>query len=333
MRQQYTPIFRNLLSSRVWAQTPAVRCVWTWLQLVADPEGFVPTDMAGVALGANVPLADARVAMDIFESVDLDADPSDPNEGRVVKRVKGGWLIIDFEAARERAKLEAEKARKRRYMKRVRAIAANDTGAHGEGHGVEPSANVDANSPEVDQPKPIPKPKTTTPKKELDPPYPPPGVFDAPTIPAVLFRIPESWVPSEALRADARIAGVSRFDEHIARLRLGPIGGNRGVFPDQLEGYIRSLLGKMRTWDEIDRAKAPPGAKVIPAKSVANSVKNAPPWVLTSHAEFAKMHGLKLGDLAKAFAESHHIPPANLRPLDAAEAFTHYLLTQGAEAA
>lgn len=341
MRQQYTPIFKNLLSSRVWAQPPAVRCVWTWMQLVADPEGFVPTDMAGVALGANVTLADARQAMDVFESTDPDADPSDPNEGRVVTRVKGGWLIIDFEAARERAKLEAEKARKRRYMARVRNQAkgvANDTRPYIEPStvlgGSENPADVDANPNLVDQPKPTPKPKPKPPSSEGgDPPYPPLSSFDAPIAVHALHRIPDGWVPSEALRADARIAGVSRFDEHVARLRLGPIGGSRGVFPDQLESYIRSLLGKFRTWDELDRAKAPPGAKVVPSQSIANSVKGAPPWVLASHAEFAKLHGLRLGELAKAFAESHHIPPGNLRPLDAAEAFTHFLLTHGAEAA
>ena len=357
MRQQYTPIFKNILSSRVWAQPPAVRAVWVWLQLSADPEGFVPTDMAGIALGANVPLADARMAMDIFESVDLDADPNDPNEGRIVARVKGGWLIIDFEAARERAKHEAEKARKRRYMKRVRQAAANDTRPPVADHGGEAAKSVDANPPEVDQPKPIPKPKPKPHSSEgVDPPTPvagytclgcglwrhpdkrhvcgeQPPVFDAPTIPAILHRIPEAWEPSPWLRDAARIAGVHRFDQHIARLRLGPIGGQRGVFPDQLERYIESLLGKMRTWDEVDRAKAPPGANAVPAQSAAARVKGAPPWVLASHAEFARAHGLQLGPLAKAFAESHHIPPGNLRPLDAAEAFTHYLLTHGAEAA
>lgn len=342
MRQQYTCIFKNLLSSRVWALPPAGRAVWLWLQLSADPEGFVPTDMAGVALGANVPLAEARQAMEVFEAPDDDADPDDPNDGRVVCRVKGGWLIVDFVASRERAKLEAEKARKRRYQKVQRdkaRRAANDTSTD-----ITPSTvadvapELDASLENLDQPKPTPKtkPTTPTPKKELGSPLPPAGSFEAPTIPTVLHRLPEGWAPSQELRDEARMAGVARFDEHIARLHLGPIGGIRGVFPDRIDAWIRSLFGKMRTWDEVDRAKAPsvPGAPpVAPKSSLAHRVKGAPAWVLASHAEYATRHGLRLGELAKAFAESHHISPSVLQPMDAAEAFTRYLLTHGSEAA
>lgn len=365
MRQQYTQIFKSTLSSRVWAQPPAVRCVWFWMQLFADPEGFVATDMAGVALGANVTLADARAAMDVFEGPDADADPSDPNEGRVVKRVKGGWLIIDFEAARERAKLEAEKARKRRGMQRARQLAklaaqgvdkpvdapaANDVIPVG-GHGTiahiatatvptcgESTPEVDANSKNVDQPKPTPTPIPKPHSSEgVGSPLPPTAssfdaaiAFDAPVVPAVLHRLPESWQPSQALRDEARIAGVHRFDEHIARLRLGPIGGQRGVFPDQLDHWVRSLFGKMRTWDEIERAKNPPGAKPPAAMPSAQSVPGAPPWVLVTHREFCQQRGLKLGEQAKAFAKGYHLPVDALHPPKVAEAFTHWLLTNAA---
>lgn len=361
MRQQYTPIFRNHLSSRTWAMPPEARCVWLYLQLAADPEGFVSTDMAGVALGANVPLPAAREAMAAFEAPDPDADPGDPQEGRVVARVKGGWLVIEFEAQRERAKTEAEKARKRRSMQRARAIAkaaaqavhnpvenapdappANDTSTHTEPATVterdESELAVAENDVGVDQPKPTPKPK---PKpinssegvgsplppirdvRDTDPTWrDPPGLFDAPVVPAVLHRIPDSWAPSQALRDDARIAGVHRFDEHIARLRLGPIGGNRGVFPDQLDNWIRSLFGKMRTWDEIERAKNPPGAKPVANPGLPPSVPGAPAWVLVTHQQFCMQHRLKLGEQARAFASSSERPNA--------EGFTHWLLANAA---
>ena len=40
MRHQYTPVFREFTTSSMWAESPATRCVWLYLMLHADPEGF-----------------------------------------------------------------------------------------------------------------------------------------------------------------------------------------------------------------------------------------------------------------------------------------------------
>ena len=251
MRHHYTCIFRDVLTSRVWASSPATKCVWLWLRLAADPEGFVVSDLAGVALGAGVSLEEARAALAFLESVDIDADPEDPEQGRCIERVGRGWQVLGFEEDRERAKHEAQKARNRRYMRRVREAArANDIGAP-----VEPP--VDATEPvvepdavEVDQPKS--KPKTKPPLSEEGiPPTP-----HSEVLPVVLHRMPADWQPSDELRAEASIIGVKDLDSHIARLRLGPIGGTRGVLSDQIDDYIRLMLPKLRTFEETDRAKA-----------------------------------------------------------------------------
>lgn len=246
MRHHYTCIFRDVLTSRVWASSPPTKCVWLWLRLAADPEGFVVSDMAGVALGAGVTLEEARQAIAFLESVDIDADPEDPDHGVLLERVGRGWRILGFEEDRERAKREAAKARNRAYMRRQRAAARAEVDSP-----VDAADEVVApNHEEMDQTKP----KTKSPLSEegIPPtPHPMSGV-----LPVVLHRMPDAWQPSDELRAEAAIIGVKDLDSHIARLRLGPIGGTRGVLSDQIDDYIRLMLPKLRTFEETDRAKA-----------------------------------------------------------------------------
>ncbi len=325
MRHQYTPIFRDLLTSRVWAAPPATRAVWLWFQLAADPEGFVPATVSGVALGAHVSESEARTALAFLEAPDPDCDQT--GEGQVLAKVPRGWLVLGFEEDRERAKEEGRKARNRRYMRRRRAAAANDT-----------ASTSEEESPEVGSPKPIPKPKPIS--SEGDPPKPPvaPALelepVCTPTL-GVVRRIPADWQLADELVAEARMAGVRDPRAAFAKLKLGPIGGQRGVLPDQLADYLRSQFGKWRTWEETDRGKASlaelgPGQVDSPK---APKVRGMPAWVRESHVTFAGMHSLDLRAEAKLFAKSHHIPPGNLRPVDAAEAFTHFLLTRRTEAA
>lgn len=336
MRHQYTPIFREVLTSRVWAAAPPTRAVWLWFLLTADPEGFVPATVSGVAIGAHVSESEAREAIAILEADDPDSADEERHQGQIIVKVPRGWLVVDHEVNRERAKEEGRKARNRRYMQRRRAAAANDTASTNE-----------EESPGVGVPKPIPKPKTMissegdhSPKAVapaaaevgvMAPPTSAPPVADVGSSPVVLRRIPGDWELADELVAEARMAGVRDPRVAFAKLKQGPIGGQRGVFPDQFADYIRSQFGKWRTWEEVDRGKAlGPGQVDTPQ---APKVRGMPAWVRESHVTFASMNGLVLKDEAKRFAKSHHIPPGNLRPVDAAEAFTHFLLTRLTEAA
>ncbi len=353
MRHQYTPIFRDVLTSRIWAQPPATRAVWLWLVLSADPEGFIPATLSGVAIGAHVTESEARVALEVLESQDPDAELDDPHQGAFIAKVARGWFILRFEEDRERARYEAQKARNRRYMQRYRAgltAHANDTG--------EPQP------PKVDVPKPIPKTKPDL-SEEISPPTPrvvfvPPQHDEGPMpepspamvagsrtvdpgsyvmAPPVLHRIPADWFISEAMLADAKMAGVAEPARWFAKLKLGPIGGTRGIFADELESYIRGQFGTWRTWEEADRAKAADAKRKPwepapePEAPKPERVKGMPVWVRDAHVTFTSMHGMNLKAEAQAFSKGHHIPPRNLKPNDAAEAFTHWLLRRQQEAA
>lgn len=160
----------------------------------------------------------------------------------------------------------------------------------------------------------------------------------APTRSVTIDRIPEGWVLPDDLRSEAKVAGVLDPDAHLARLRTGPVGGTRGLFPDQLPTYIRGLFPKWRTWEETDRAKAadkgkcPPGVDIAPVNP-AERLKGWPAWVRKSQVAQLKAEGRDAAALAKLFAKTHHINPQNLDVNLAAQAFESFLERVRKEAA
>ncbi len=320
MRHQYTPVFREFTTSSMWAESPEVRCVWLWLMLHADPEGFVPGTIPGLAVAANVDITSTRSAVDKFMAPDPDSNTPD-NEGRRLEKVPHGWRILNFEYWRELAKKEAEKARKRRWVAQKRGkqlqlpfppefLPSDDDPDHFVGDVDTASPCVDS-SENLDAPKPKPKPKPLSSEGE-DPPSPPvirvrPVVKDL-----------DGWEPSDELRADATIAGVERLDDRIASLRSGPIGGQRGVFKDDIDNYIRGFFGQWRTWEETDRAKdAQRSAAVASPRRFGGAAPPPDPFEASAHQEaFAARHGLDLSALLKGVLDDYPQPSPSLSRRD-----------------
>lgn len=269
MRHQYTPIFRDFLTSSMWATDPATRCVWIWMLLMADPEGFVVGTAPGVAQQAGVTLEQARAAIALLEAPDPDSS-SPALEGRRIVKVDRGWHIVNFVSWRERAKEENEKARKRRWAQQHYEQTRQLT---------LPGVDLDASSESLDAP--IPKP--SVPKKEqISAAAPEEG------LPRRVFTL-DSFEPDDELRAEARLAGVEKFAEHFARLRTGPIGGSRGVLSHKVREYIMSQFPKWRTWEETDRAKANPRPNSGPPRRFGDSPGTLEP------SERERAHAAKYG--------------------------------------
>jgi len=291
MRHQYTPVFRDFLTSSMWAADPATRCVWLWFLLTADPEGYAVGTIPGVARQVGISLEEAIAAVELLESPDPYS--STPGfEGRRIVKVDRGWHIINFVAHRERAKQESEKARKRAWIAKHRAdqkqltlpgVALNpapmeivhpvdilginvginaatyplsvlDELDDGSPDYADLDTNVDASSETIDAPKPKPIPK---PKEEggSGSPLPPKLLFDAPTLPTVHHTL-DGWVLTPELLDDALAQGLTEVQvaTRLIELRNGPIGGARGVL--DRDAYVRAQFPKWRTWAETDRAKA-----------------------------------------------------------------------------
>src|ERR1044071_8095365 len=210
------------------------------LLLMADPEGYVPASVPGLALAANVTLEECMTALAILEGPDPHSRTKD-HEGRRVQAVDHGWFVYNFVSWRARAVAEAEKARKRHWAASHRAKPANDKASL---EGV--TSTCSGSSETLDSPKPKPKPKSSSPKKEKGTretrsprPVPEVDVEEVQTRKAV-WRDLDGWEPSDELKTEAQHAGIppTYFDEKLADLRTGPIGGNRGV--TSRDNYVRA---------------------------------------------------------------------------------------------
>jgi len=334
MRHQYTPIFREFTTSSMWAESPATRCVWIYLMLHADPEGFVPGTVPGLAVAANVALDDTRRAVELFMAPDPDSNTAE-HEGRRLEKVPHGWRILNFEYWRKLAKQEAEKARKRRWAAAHRkqlslpfppeflpdspSDRCDHTGersidrATGEetclecGH---VASTVDASSETLDAPKPKPKPK---PSSEVVVPPAREG-FDneeLPTIPVVRRFFDLEGLDETGLEDEAVTAGISRewFRERLASARnLATIGGRSGV-RDQRE-WVRQQFGNWRTWEETNRAKdAQRSAATAPRSGFRNPAMPVEPFEPdASQRAFASRRALPLDELLKGVLADHPQP-------------------------
>ena len=98
------------------------------------------------------------------------------------------------------------------------------------------------------------------------------------------------------------MAGVSSFDEQLASLRLGPIGGARGIFERDLEKYLRGLFGKWRTWEESQRAKTLAAASRPRGQSYRQPSLTIEPTA--KHIAYAKKHSLPLDELVRELHKS-----------------------------
>lgn len=325
MRHPYTPVFRDFLTSSMWATDPATRCVWIWFLLMADPEGFVVGTVPGVAQQAGVTLEQAKTAIALIESPDPYSSTPD-FEGRRALKVERGWHIVNFVAYRERAKAEAEKARKRTWAQKKRAEQLplpfpSESTEHADDARVYMSTGVDARSETVDAPKPKPKLLSSEGESPL-PPVPfvavgtgeptPPALeallFDAPVIPVRARYYDLDGLDETGLEDEAVIAGVSRewFRERLASARnLATIGGESGV-RDQRE-WVRQQFGRWKTWEEQHRAKDAqrsaaqgPSSRFRPADVRVEPFEPEP-----QQRAFAERHGLDLGLLLKSVLDEH----------------------------
>lgn len=251
MRDAYTPLFQDTLTSSIWTFDSDTRIVWFTFLMLAQHDGFVPGSVPGIANIAQVPEQAARDAIARFEAPDPDSRSTEFEGRRIVKTARG-WHILNYVAARERAKTAAERARKAAWQKKNYHAQQEPDPRQLPLPGFDESKHSD--SLDAHKQKLKPKPKEG---EEGTPPPPARGDF-VESRHLVLDKLPDDWELSDELRAAAVIAGVppGDIDARVNDLRLGPIGGTRGVFAHKVDAYIKQQFGKWKTWAEVDRAKA-----------------------------------------------------------------------------
>jgi hypothetical protein len=297
MRATYVPLFQDIRQSSLWAHDSDIRIVWVTLLTLVDPEGFVCAAVPGLAVTANVHIDKVREAIKLFESPDPDSR-SEAHEGRRIERVPRGWRVLNFPAMLERAKHEAEKARQRRYINARRSAERERERAECTVLPPEAYGFVGVVSPPVYDPsthQDQDQDLNPLPKKEGIPPTP----VEAQGMPTV-WRTLDGWTPSPELVQQSAIAGLTaeEFFRRVDELRLGPIGGSRGVL--DRDGYVRSQLGKWRTWGEADRVRAKQAAAPPSSRYAVRSPTLEP---TDKHRRYAKAKGVDLSAVLKGIDE------------------------------
>lgn len=115
----YTKLFAEIVGSSVWGEDDQTRIVWITLLALKNKDHIVRLALTGLSRLANVPLDATQRAVDKF----LSPDPysrSREHEGRRIKAVDGGWLILNGEKYREKLNLDERREYLRQAQRRYR---------------------------------------------------------------------------------------------------------------------------------------------------------------------------------------------------------------------
>lgn len=119
--ETWTKLYQRILHSSVWKFPSDVRIVWITLLALKDENGYVMGTPGWLADQALVPLESCKKALKIFLSPDERSRTPD-NDGRKLKEVDGGWIILNHFLYRDgieviRDKWRRQKRQQRRRMK------------------------------------------------------------------------------------------------------------------------------------------------------------------------------------------------------------------------
>lgn len=125
-KRSFTKLFRSILDSTLWVlHDKHVKVVWITMLADADGEGFVASSIPGLAKRAGVSIEECEDALRIFLSPDKYSRTPD-HEGRRIKEVMGGWILLNYEKRWKELNAESEKERKREYAREYRARMKED---------------------------------------------------------------------------------------------------------------------------------------------------------------------------------------------------------------
>lgn len=134
----WTPLFSTLIDSSVWRESKETRLVWITLLAKKNRDGFVRSALWALARDAGVTEDECREAIRVLESPDPESHCRD-NEGRRIRPVGGGWVVLNHTMYRNMISLANQRARQaewqRNYRKRQkeeRKVLKNGTPLPGE---------------------------------------------------------------------------------------------------------------------------------------------------------------------------------------------------------
>lgn len=128
----FTKLFSDIVMSTIWQEDDKTRIVWITMLATSDAFGRVNASVPGLAKAANVSLAECQKALDKLSAPDVYSRTKD-HEGRRIKEIDGGWLILNYQKYREKGRSisRAEYFRKYRESQKAAKNAKNLKSATG----------------------------------------------------------------------------------------------------------------------------------------------------------------------------------------------------------
>jgi hypothetical protein len=114
----YTKLDKSILYSSIWDESDQVRILWITMLSACDKNGFVSAAVPGLSNAARLSIPKTEKALAVLMAPDPN-DKSGVDEGRRVRKIEGGFEIVNYEHYcnlnnHERTKLLARERQRRR---------------------------------------------------------------------------------------------------------------------------------------------------------------------------------------------------------------------------
>lgn len=116
----YTKLFGSLITSTIWREDDKTRILWVTMLALKDRRQIVEGSVPGLADMARMSVDDCRKALAKLSEPDPDSRTVE-NEGRRIRAVDEGWLILNGEKYREKMGLDERREYQRKYQRQYRA--------------------------------------------------------------------------------------------------------------------------------------------------------------------------------------------------------------------
>lgn len=105
MAEGFTKLFSTIVTSTIWREDDKTRIIWITMLALADADGKVDASIPGLADAAHVSLGRCEKALTKLLSSDKYSRTQE-FEGRRIKEVDGGWLLLNYRKYREKLSQE-----------------------------------------------------------------------------------------------------------------------------------------------------------------------------------------------------------------------------------
>jgi len=106
---EFVKLFDTIITSSIWQEDDQTRILWITLLALANKDGKVFSDPRWLAKAANIDYDDCQQCLQKLQSPDKLSRTPD-NEGRRIKRIQGGWLILNHRLYRQKGRSIERKA-------------------------------------------------------------------------------------------------------------------------------------------------------------------------------------------------------------------------------